>query len=291
MAKYYYLIAGLPDISFSEEKPSYTLSQFRDEVYDAVSEKDRKLLDMVFLTVDHENLVSLLDAFIKGKTSDELTEMPLKSDQGLFSTSQLVALIQAAAESEKCPSELPKYMYDFVQLVLDENNQTSQFREDVLSSMFYDYAAGIRNAFVRNWMLFNRDLANIQTAMTARKYGLDASALIVGNDVVAQALKTSGARDWGLTGTVDFLDELVRINEEKDLTQREKMIDIMRWNWLDENSFFNYFTIEKLFAMLEKIRIAERWYKLDKEAGQKLFRMLISDLKQQVEVPQEFENN
>lgn len=157
--------------------------------------------------------------------------------------------------------------------------------------MFYEYASGINNKFVRSWMLFNRDLANIQTAMTARKYSLDASALIVGNDPIAEALKTSGARDWGLTGTVDYLDELMRVQEETDLTQREKKVDVMRWQWLDENSFFNYFTIEKLFALLEKIRIAERWYKLDKEQGQKLFRSLISDLKQQVDVPQEFDNN
>lgn len=290
MAKYYYLIAGLPDISFSEEKPSYTLSQFREEVYDAVTEKDRKLLDLVFLTVDHKNLLALLEDY-QSKSLEELAETPLRYEDGLFSAQDLTNLIQAAAESEKCPSGLPQYMYDFVQQVLDANSQVSLFREDLLSSMFYEYASGINNKFVRSWMLFNRDLANIQTAMTARKYSLDASALIVGNDPIAEALKTSGARDWGLTGTVDYLDELMRVQEETDLTQREKKVDVMRWQWLDENSFFNYFTIEKLFALLEKIRIAERWYKLDKEQGQKLFRSLISDLKQQVDVPQEFDNN
>ena len=34
MGNYYYIIAGLPDISFDDSKTAYTVEQFRQEVYD-----------------------------------------------------------------------------------------------------------------------------------------------------------------------------------------------------------------------------------------------------------------
>lgn len=63
---------------------------------------------------------------------------------------------------------------------------------------------------------------------------------------------------------------------------------MLKWNWLDNNSFFNYFSIEKLFSFIIKIEIVERWITLDKEKGQRLFRALIESLKQDVEIPAEY---
>ena len=45
MANYYYLIAGLPDISFDDSKAAFSLEQFRTEVFDALSAADRKVMD------------------------------------------------------------------------------------------------------------------------------------------------------------------------------------------------------------------------------------------------------
>ena len=113
----------------------------------------------------------------------------------------------------------------------------------------------------------------------------------MGRNETAQALRTSGARDWGLSQELDYFDDVVRLLDEPDLAQRERRADMLRWRWLDENTFFNYFTVEALFSYMVRLGIVERWTSLDREEGQKLFRKMIGTLKDQTEVPAEFRIN
>ena len=59
---YYYLVAGLADISFDNEKSSYSVSAFREEIYPSLTEKDRRLVDLIFQQYDQRNLLALLRA-------------------------------------------------------------------------------------------------------------------------------------------------------------------------------------------------------------------------------------
>ena len=112
--------------------------------------------------------------------------------------------------------------------------------------------------------------------------------MVVGNNFVAEALRTSNARDFGLADDLEYFEQLVRINDTIDLVEREKKIDLLKWNWMEDNTFFNYFTIEKIFVFLMKLEMIERWVSLDKEKGNELFRQLIDQLKDEVQIPQEF---
>lgn len=70
MSAYYYLVAGLPDISLEDGKLSYTISDFRAESYGDLSAKDQALIDLFYLKYDHADLLSLLkdkDAVTQGK--------------------------------------------------------------------------------------------------------------------------------------------------------------------------------------------------------------------------------
>ena len=87
---------------------------------------------------------------------------------------------------------------------------------------------------------------------------------------------------------LEYFEQLVRINDTVDLVEREKKIDLLKWNWMEDNTFFNYFTIEKIFVFLMKLEMIERWVSLDKEKGNELFRQLIDQLKDEVQIPQEF---
>jgi len=57
---------------------------------------------------------------------------------------------------------------------------------------------------------------------------------------------------------------------------------------MEDNTFFNYFTVEKIFVFLMKLEMIERWVSLDKEKGNEMFRQLIDQLKDEVQIPQEF---
>ena len=72
------------------------------------------------------------------------------------------------------------------------------------------------------------------------------------------------------------------------MVEKEKKIDILKWEWMEDASFFNYFTVEKLFVFLVKLSMIERWISLDKEKGSEIFRKIIDSLKNDVRIPDEF---
>ena len=262
MANYYYLIAGLPDISFDDARPTFSLEQFRAEVFDALSAADRKVMDILNLEDECRNLIG----------SERMED--------------LIALVKAG---EAAPKDIPAFMYNFVQEWVDDSwRLKAAFAEDRLWSLFYEYAMESSNGFVRRWYEFNLNLNNIMTAITARKYNLDIQKVIVGSGDIANALRTSGARDWGLSQELDYFEDVARLTEEDDLSQRERKADLIRWRWLEDNTFFDYFTVERLFSYMVRLGMVERWSSLDKEKGQQLFRELIGTLKDQSEVPAEF---
>ena len=252
MANYYYIVAGLPDISFDDSKAAYTVAQFREEVYASLSKADRKVMDLLLLEDTCRSLINDRENF-------ELTD------------------------------DMPQFIGVYLRELKDESwREKAAFAEDRLWSLFYEYAMSVNNGFVRKWYEFNLNMNNITSAITARKYNLDIQKVIVGSGDVANALRTSGARDWGLSQEVECFEDVARLTEEDDLSQRERKGDMIRWRWLEDNTFFNYFSVEKLFSYMVRLGMVERWSSLDREEGQKLFRKLIGDLKQQTEVPDEF---
>ena len=278
---YYYLIAGLPELSLDDSKLGITVREFRELYYPDLSDDDRALLDLIYLSYDNANLLALLKdkeaAIVEG---------------GLYTSEELLGIIEAARAEETPDRQYPRYMYDFVaQMESEESAAEGIFPEDRLAQLYYAYAMSQGNAFVERWFAFNLDLNNFLTAITARRYDLDVKPLIVGDNEVAKALRTSNSRDFGLTGVMDGFEEVMRISEIENLVERERKLDVLKWEWMEENSFFDYFTVEKLFAFLVKIQIIERWISLDAEAGGEMLRGMIRQLKEEVKVPQEFTIN
>lgn len=173
---------------------------------------------------------------------------------------------------------MPPYFKEFFKLYLEaqgkENKQEIPW-EDRLAALYYAYAMKNANKFVSDWFCLNLNINNMLTAITCRKHGFDKAGYIVGDNEVAQALRTSNARDFGLGDTVDYLPDLWRIAEETDLMVREKKVDLLKWEWLEEHTFFKPFDIESVFAYLLKLEMIERWVMLDKATGEKTFREII----------------
>ena len=53
MSKYYYLISGLPNIALDDSKLAYSVCEFRTEIEDMLSSKDKKLIDLFYLKYDN----------------------------------------------------------------------------------------------------------------------------------------------------------------------------------------------------------------------------------------------
>ncbi len=278
MSKYYYLIAGLPDLALEESKLSYTVGDFKTLLYADLSEKDKKLIDLFYLRFDNKNLLSLL------KDREGSID-----DRGKYTADELVGFMELVKEGDELPDTLfPAYLSRFLSEYFTEQLPPEILPEDRLSALYYAYAMECGNPFVAAWFELNLNLNNLLVALTARKYKLDTASLVVGDNETAEALRSSNARDFGLSGELDYLEQVIKIHEIPELVEREKQLDLLRWEWLENESFFNYFTIEKLFAFLVRLEMIERWISLDKAEGDRLFRGMIETLKNEVQIPSEF---
>ncbi|WP_195670032.1 DUF2764 domain-containing protein [Bacteroides intestinalis] len=275
---YYYLVAGLPELTLEDSKLSYTVADFKAELYPDLSDKDRKLIDLFYLKFDNANVLKLL------KDKDAAID-----PRGNYSAEELEEFISSLKEGDEIADAVfPSYLSTFISEYFNVAAEDDFLHEDRLAALYYEYAMKCKNKFVSSWFAFNLTMNNILVALTARKFKMDIAPLIVGDTEVCEALRTSGARDFGLTGEVDFLDQLVKISETEELVEREKKIDQLRWNWMEEATFFNYFTVERLFVFLLQLEMIERWISLDKEKGNQLFRSIIATLKDEVQIPAEF---
>lgn len=268
MSEYYCLVAGLPDVVFDGSKAGYSVEKFREDIMPELSPEDARIVNLSFYKFDNANILLLLR---------QGAEIELET-YGCFTKEQLLDIISLAKEGDARDKSVPAYMYDFLDFYF-ENIEQNMFWDDILSAYYYNYAVAVPNCFVARWFEFNRNVNNILVALLARKYKLSVAECVVGDDEITEAIRTSGARDFGLTGTVDYLDDVVRLSENDKLQERERQLDDMRLKWLDNNSVFNYFTVERLFVFLETLIVVERWAKLDADTGMQRYKEIIEELK------------
>ena len=279
MSNYYYLVTGLPDLTLDDSKLTYSTADFKTEFYPRLSAKDKKLFDLFYLQYDNVNVLKLL----KDKEAAIDT-------RGLYSAEELLDLLaQLKEKNEVSKSLYPAYLITFISGYYNNfGEEDFSLAENRLAGLYYEYAMRCDNRFVAQWYEFNLTVNNILVALTARKYKLEIASVIVGDTEVCQALRTSNARDFGLSGEVDYMDQLMKISETEELLEREKKIDQMRWTWMENATFFNYFSVERLFVFLVQLEMIERWILLDKEKGNQQFRSIIASLKDGVQIPAEF---
>lgn len=277
MSTYYCLVAGLPDISLDDGKLSDSVSDFKTELYPDLSAQDRKLIDLFYLKFDNTAILKLL------KNKDAVIE-----DKGNFSAEELLQLIEAVREGDTPDKKYPSYLVNFVSQYLQLSQDELYHADDLLAALYYSYGMSSNNAFIASWFEFNLNLNNILAALAARKYKMEVSSVIVGATSICEQLRTSNARDFGLNETLEYFEALQRIADIEELVEREKKVGMLKWKWLEDESFFHYFTIERIFVFLMQLEMIERWISLDKEKGNELFRKMIQDLKNEVQIPEEF---
>lgn len=277
MTNYYCLVAGLPDLSLEDGKLSYTVANFKSELYPELSDEDKKLIDLFYLKFDNADLLKLL------KDKDAVVD-----SEGNYSPDELLALISSVREGDAPDKKYPSYLYEFITAYLALSPEELYRAEDMLATYYYAYAMNCGNKFVSSWFEFNLNINNVLAALAARKYKMDVAQVIVGDTDVCEMIRTSNARDFGLTEMLEYFEPVLRISEIDELVEREKKIDLLKWNWMEDAVFFNYFTVERIFVFLLRLEMIGRWISMDKEKGSELFRQIIDKLKNEVLIPEEF---
>lgn len=279
MGKYYYLISGLPELQLDDQKLKMSLSDFKIELDEHLSAADRRLINYFFMQFDNENLLIFL-------ADKEATLNPL----GSLTRDQFEEMLMRFRETDH-PGEpyIYKYFKQFVPSYLSDTPVYPQMSwADQLTSLYYDFASNSKNEFISDWFSFNLNINNVLTAINCMKYGYEREASVVGSSEIAEAIRTSNSKDFGISAIFPEVEDLIRLAEETDIYERERKIDLIKWNWLEEKGFFHYFDVEHLFVYLVRMQLLSRWVKLEKESGLKVFRQMIDSLQHSFEFPNEF---
>ncbi len=277
--KYYYLIAGLPDIIPDDKKLTFSSVQLRNYLQENLHHSDYELVKLFYMPWDHENLLSLL---YKEKFEwDERGNYSLDTMEKLADKKQFELLDTS--------SSFPPYLIQFLEFYHDDEEDFPKSEAiKNLTERWYNHLLSSDNEFVRSFASYKRNMSNIMLALNGRKHNILFEDVLIGDDEVTLALKKSRSRDFGLSNEINDIENIIQIFEMNNILDRELRIDSHFWQFLDEITFFNYFTIEKVLAFVQKLFIAERWYSLDKEKGQQIFNQLLEELQSNFEFPEEF---
>lgn len=151
--------------------------------------------------------------------------------------------------------------------------------ENALFAAYYRECGRSSCRFLREWSEFDRTLRNITAALAARAAQRPVDSVTVGGGDVVEQLQRSSSADFGLRGELPYIDAVIAaVNDETNMLEKERKIDMVRWETADEIAAFDYFNIGAVLSYLVKINIVARWSVLDPKRGREIFERLMAEL-------------
>ena len=272
---YYCLIAGLPEIQPDQTKKVFSLSEFKSELEDQLHAEDFELAKQLFHIYDNENLLNM----IQKRAFNEETPANLSQHE--------------LEEEIREPGILKNYMSDFITEVQADDNLAADAMkmENALTNAYYSNAVKCKNPFLAQWFEFDLTLRNIITTLNCKKHDIPVEGQLMGDYEINHTMARSSSKDLGISVEVPEIERIVQIFENSGLMQRERSYDLFRWEWLDQNTTFSYFSIEVVLSYVIKLMIVDRWMKLDQQTGTEMFERLLNDIETSYQFPKEFNIN
>ena len=129
-----------------------------------------------------------------------------------------------------------------------------------LDADFYRKALSHSSPFIRSYFSYDLDVRNAKARFLNREFGRaeEADTLSLGEE------------------KHDFEDaaQLQDILGSGDILGRERALDELMWQKIDALTTFDYFDLDAILGFLAKLKITDRWLKLDEETGRELFRRI-----------------
>ncbi len=85
-----------------------------------------------------------------------------------------------------------------------------------------------------------------------------------------------------------FVVLVLALMENANLVVRERGLDLIFWNFLDEAVTFEYFSIERVISYMLRLMIVERWSKMNSESGRKVFMELVEKFRRSFQFDEQF---
>ncbi len=140
------------------------------------------------------------------------------------------------------------------------------FDGEKLSADFYRKALSHPSAFIRGWFGYDLDVRNAKARYLNRAFGRP-------EEMDTVALAEDEEREF------DDAPLLQGILSTEDILGREKALDDLVWKKIDELTVFDYFDLDAILGFLAKLKITDRWLKLDPATGRELFRRFTEEVR------------
>lgn len=267
--EYYYLVAGLREWTLDSDTKGFDAREIVDEILAEVSNNDRRAIGLLYAYYDCENIIACREQ--RGRHN------PL----GNLSREQVEQVL-----NEACYSLLPSRLAKVVELYAEKEDEERDEEvkldanfEHALFEAYYEELAASKCRFLVAWGEFDRNLRNIAAALAAREAGRQISDVTVGGGDIVEQLSRSSAADFGLRGELPYIDAVITaVSDEKNIVEKERKIDAVRWAEADEIAVFDFFDVNYLLSYLVKVNIVARWSMLAPEVGREMLNRLIKEL-------------
>lgn len=140
--------------------------------------------------------------------------------------------------------------------------------EENLTPHFYRAAMQCKNRFIRTYFALDLEIRNRKVDFVANKLGKDS-----GN----YRMQVGKSIDLNLSQ-----EQLTKLNEifaNKNILEKEQMLDSFKWEYITSLNEYGTFNMDVILAFLAKGKLIDRWNKLDREAGQEMFRKLVDEVR------------
>ena len=175
---------------------------------------------------------------------------------------------------------LDGYLQQIHELLSAKDNEVVDFvadgfDKDKIGHEFYKEALSHRMGFIRDFFEFDLNVRN-------QKVGYLNNALGRSPEKDILSMRDPEAEDTGLEPEAPEFKEQARLQsilEGNDILARERGIDDLYWDKIDELTLFDYLNFEKILGMVAKMMIIRRWLILDEQTGREMFKRLVDEVR------------
>ncbi|MBN2634447.1 MAG: DUF2764 family protein [Bacteroidales bacterium] len=272
--RYYYFVAGLADLLFDNGRNYPEMPDFRKELQSHLHPDDYDLTSLLFLPDDNRNLIS----FMSG--SDEEWAV-----NGNFSREQFEEQLRILKSILKEKDILPGYMVSVMRdWQASEDGLQIEATRKKLAEGSIAMAHDSGNRFLREWTKFDTDLQNIFTFINSKLLKTDPDGHLVGNDPFRNELLElyRSGKDFSISFESEYASSVFKIIVENEFLERERKVDLLKWDFIDTANFFEYFTIDLILGYLIKYSIVLRWARLDPVRGRELLQRFLQETESKI---------
>lgn len=140
------------------------------------------------------------------------------------------------------------------------------FDSDSLDAEFYRTVLASKNRFIAGYFGYDLDVRNCRVAYLNKALGRPE-----GQDLLV--LDEDEPREF------EDLEKVNAVLEGSDILERERGLDDIMWERIDELTLMEVFTLDQILGFVAKLQIVARWLRLDPQTGRELFRQLVEEIR------------